>query len=199
MNALFAMPRWCSRSLAALAAMSRRFGRDRSGATALEFGLIGIPFFSLILVMFEVSMLFLEGQALDTTLDSAARQLLTGTAQTSSGSTAITDMATFKTYAFCPLLPAIITCSQVQLNVAVITSWSSASLGPPISNGTLNTSSWGYSPCQSNPSNPSIMKVEAAYPVSALSAYWNPATTVTLNGTKDRVLYSSTVFRCEPF
>jgi len=193
------MPRWCSRSLAALAALGRRFGRDRRGATALEFGLVGIPFFSLILVMFEVSMLFLEGQALDTTLDAAARQLLTGTAQSSSGSNAITNMATFKTYAFCPLLPAIITCSQVQLNVAVISSWSGSNLGPPISNGTLNTSSWGYTPCTSNPSNPSIMKVEAIYPVAALSGYWNPSTTVTINGTQDRVLYSSTVFRCEPF
>jgi len=145
MNARIAAPARRSWPRAALAALGKRFGQDRRGSAAVEFGLVAVPFLRDDHGDVRISMLFLTGQALDTSLDEAARQLLTGQAQTSSGTTAITDMATFKTYAFCPKLPAIITCSQVQLNVSVV---NTSSLGAPISNGVLDTSSWVISPAR---------------------------------------------------
>ncbi|MBV9217881.1 MAG: pilus assembly protein [Methylobacteriaceae bacterium] len=184
-----------------LRALLRRLRVEREGHAAVEFGMVVLPFFAIIFAVLEIAFLFMTGQALDTSLDEAARLLLTGQAQTSSGSGAINSMSTFLNLALCPKLPAIISCTNagtlgyLQVNVAQITSFTNANLGAPISNGVLDTSSWGYTPCTSG----QIMKVEAVYPVAALTSFWTSANTVTLNGIKQRVLYSSTVFRCEPF
>jgi Flp pilus assembly protein TadG len=183
------------RFLQRTSALLQRFRLERKGATAVEFGMVSLPFFALLFTIFEMAFLFVTGEALDTSVDTAARQLLTGQAQTSSGTTAINSMATFKQYALCPTLPAIITCSQVQVNVAQVASFSAVTLGAQISNHVLDTSGWGYQPCASG----QIMKVEAIYPVTALTSFWTSTYTVTLNGATQRVLYTSSVFRCEPY
>jgi Flp pilus assembly protein TadG len=178
-----------------LTRLVRCFIAERKGAVALEFAIVAFPFFALLFTIFEVAYLFLAGQSFDTSLETASRQILTGSAQQTTGSTAINSQASFITYALCPKLPAIITCSQVQVNVAPLTSFSQASFSAPISNGQLNTSAWGYKACTSG----QIVKVEAIYPVTALTSFWTSPFTITANGTKQRVLYASTVFKCEPF
>jgi Flp pilus assembly protein TadG len=183
------------RFLARPLALLRRFRSEQTAATAVEFAMVSLPFFALLYTIFEIAFLFVTGEALDTSVDAAARQLLTGQAQTSSGTTAINSMATFKQYALCPALPAIITCSQVQVNVAQVSSFSAVTLGAPVSNHVLDTSGWGYQPCASG----QIMKVEAVYPVTALTSFWTSTYTVTVNGSSQRVLYTSSVFRCEPY
>lgn len=180
---------------ARLARLIRRFRGERQGAVAVEFAIVAFPFFGLLFTIFEVAYLFLVGQSFDTSLDTAARQILTGRAQQTTGSSAINSQASFITYALCPTLPAIFTCSNVQVNVTPLTSFSQANLSVPVSSGQLNTSSWGYSACTSG----QIMKVEAIYPVTALTSFWTSPFTITSNGTKQRVLYASTVFKCEPF
>lgn len=176
-----------------LAGFLRRLGVEVNGATTIEFGLVALPFLAIILAIFELAFLFMTGQALDTSLDQAARELLTGQAR--SGSNAINSMATFMQYALCPKLPAIVDCSQVQVNVAPISSFTQANLAAPISNNQLNTAGWGFQRCDSN----QIMKIEAVYPVPALTSFWTSAYTVTIGGVPRRVLYFSSVFRCEPF
>lgn len=183
----------------AIAHLFRRFASSREGATAVEFAIIAAPFVATLMVIFEVSYLFLIAESLDNGLSQAARQVLTGQAQQSSGSTQIKDQATFIQYALCPNLPSLVDCTKLQVNIAPATSFSSSSPGAPISSGSLNTASWGYTPCQSTTGTPAIMKVEAIYPVAALSAYFTYANTVTISGVQTRVLYSSAVFRCEPF
>ena len=141
-------------------ALLRGFARARQGATAVEFGLIAGPFIATLLVIFEVSYLFLIGEAFDTGMTAASRQILTGQAQNSSGSTKITDQSTFRQYAVCPNLPSFVDCSKVVTNVAQFNNFSSVSQqGAPISSGTLNTSSWGYTPCQTTKGIQKIMKV----------------------------------------
>lgn len=203
------MGRYFSRRFAApgmrtLAGALQRFAEARQGATAVEFGLIVGPFIATLFVIFEVSYLFLVGEALDNGTTAAARRILTGQAQSSSGSTKISNQATFRQYALCPNLPTLIDCSKVQTNVAKINSFKStdANLGAKsviTSSGTLDTSSWAYTPCQTTTGVPDIMKVEAVYPVSAMSAFFGYTDTVTMSGVETRVLYTSSVFRCEPF
>ncbi len=67
--------------LAALGRCARRFGRDRTGATAIEFALIAIPFFALMFAILETALVFFAGQTMETAVAQAGRLIRTGQAQ----------------------------------------------------------------------------------------------------------------------
>jgi len=66
----------------------RRFLRDRHGATALEFGLVALPFLVVILQVLELSLVFLVYAQLDTALANASRSIRTGALQKGGAPTA---------------------------------------------------------------------------------------------------------------
>ena len=59
----------------------KRFRRDEDGATAVEFGLIALPFIALMMATIEIALVFFAGQALATAVDTASRLIRTGQAQ----------------------------------------------------------------------------------------------------------------------
>lgn len=64
-----------------LARPFRRAARDRSGATAVEFALIGVPFFFTLLALGEVAVMSLAQSNLDFALSETARRIRTGEIQ----------------------------------------------------------------------------------------------------------------------
>lgn len=58
----------------------RSFLRDKNGATAIEFGLIGIPFFMLLFAILEVGLSFMVNRLVDDAVSNAARLIKTGQA-----------------------------------------------------------------------------------------------------------------------
>ena len=63
------------------AARGRGFRRDERGTTAIEFGILGMPFFALLAAILETSYVFLAGQILDTAVQDSARFIRTGQVQ----------------------------------------------------------------------------------------------------------------------
>lgn len=59
----------------------RAFARDDRGVTAVEFGILALPFFTIIFAILETTMVFLAGQVLDGAVEDASRQIKTGQAQ----------------------------------------------------------------------------------------------------------------------
>jgi Flp pilus assembly protein TadG len=62
-------------------APSRRLSTDTSGATAVEFGLVALPFFTLIFILTGFALRFFVTNSLDKGMDTISRQLRTGQAQ----------------------------------------------------------------------------------------------------------------------
>jgi Flp pilus assembly protein TadG len=58
-----------------------RFRRAKSGATAVEFSLVALPFFLLLFAIFDVSLIFFASTTLENGIMAAARQIRTGQAQ----------------------------------------------------------------------------------------------------------------------
>lgn len=56
----------------------RRFGASTRGSTAIEFGMLALPFFVLVFGIIESCLSFAAGQLLQKSVDSVARQLRTG-------------------------------------------------------------------------------------------------------------------------
>src|SRR5579864_3816577 len=58
-----------------------RLCRCRRGATAVEFALIAVPFFALLIAICQTGLIFLAQEELQTATSQAARLILTGQAQ----------------------------------------------------------------------------------------------------------------------
>lgn len=75
-----------------------RFGSNTSGATAVEFGLVAIPFFALLFAIIQTALVMFGSQALQAMTSTGARKIMTGEMKSST-------FGDFKN-AMCPTLPA---------------------------------------------------------------------------------------------
>lgn len=152
----------------------RRFGarlaKNCDGMAVLEFAIVGPAFIALLLAILYTVLIYLAQQMLETAAQSAGRQLLIGAAQTmtmSNGDVGMTA-ADFKN-TICNgatgtdangnpvtipvLLPPMLTCSRLTVNVTTATTYNVASTGAPTftynANGVLTSTGTGYN-TQSN-------------------------------------------------
>jgi Flp pilus assembly protein TadG len=181
-------PRW---RLPRLSVTLKRFRRDESGSHALEFGLVAIPFFALLFAIIETAFSFWAGQILDATMQDASRLVLTGQAQSG---TAITDLATFKSVAVCPKLPAFLDCANVKVDVRSAASFATVPPFTPDAAGNYDTSTFGYQKTNAG----DIVVVRAVYPFPIYTSFLGIPGTVSLTDHK-RMLISVATFRNEPF
>jgi Flp pilus assembly protein TadG len=142
--------------------MIRRFNRDDKGATAVEFALIAIPLVSLIFAALQTSIIFVFDQALQTATQKAARQLMTGSAQTSN-----LTKDQFKSIV-CANLPSQFNCANLLVDVEASSSFSTVSTSPVTltynPDGTVsNAAALSYNP--GNPGDIVIMRAMYDWPV----------------------------------
>ena len=96
----------------------RRFARETRAASAVEFGLVVVPFLGLLLTIIETGFVVWTSEGLQTAVSDAARNLLTGAVQTQ----AIATADQFRTTYICPatgprILPSFIDCSKLIIDV----------------------------------------------------------------------------------
>ncbi|CAN5194742.1 pilus assembly protein [soil metagenome] len=165
-----------------------RFGRDRSGATAVEFALVALPFFAFMFAILETALMFFAGQTMDTAVTQAARMIRTGQAQQQGF-----DLAQFKTK-ICDQINVMMDCSGgLKLDVQKYATFGSIDLTTPKDGaGNLNVTE-SYVPGHGS----DIVVVRAYYewPI-VVNKLGNDLTNLP-NGT--HLLISTVAFRNEPF
>ena len=112
----------------------RTLSRNADGSTAIEFGLLALPFFSLILATIQLIYLLLLQQMIETATEAVGRQILTGIVQQQ----AMTKQQ-FTTLA-CSLLPPALDCTKLIIDVQVAPSFANATLAKPDLTGIGNPS-----------------------------------------------------------
>ena len=174
-----------------------RFRRAEGGATAVEFGLLAMPFFALMFAILEVAMVFWTSQVVETATQAAARQIYTGQFQADpnnnqSGQTATQLAQNFKT-ALCQNLIALVDCSaNVYVDIRNITTFSTASVPPMIVNGAFNTGAFAYQ--QVPPDSLALVTVATEYQTITKMFLGTPGLS---NG--NRVIVSTAIFKTEPY
>ncbi|GJD62122.1 pilus assembly protein TadE [Methylobacterium frigidaeris] len=174
----------------------------REGATAVEFGLIGMPFLCLVAAITETALAFFAGQVLDNAVSSAARQLYTGQFQAARAAdpappanttTQQVALQKFKD-AICNSRVAIFSCSTVKVDVLTVTDGTTYTPASPVDAGSR---SWrnDFGTKYQNPGPSQIVIVQAAVEFPVFFGFLNPNTLS--NGR--RVLQSTVAFRTEPF
>jgi|tagenome__1003787_1003787.scaffolds.fasta_scaffold20719267_2 Flp pilus assembly protein TadG len=174
-------------ALTPLALLTRRFRKDKSGAAAIEFAIVAIPFFALMFAIIEVALSFFLGQVMETATADAARLIMTGQATPAS-----MTQGQFK-QKVCDGLPALFNCmSEVKVDVQTYSTFA----GADVSN---------IDPTQSNlvenwqpGSGGSIVVVRVAYAMPVFLDLLGSGNGNLAGGTK-RLLMATSAFRNEPF
>ncbi|MDB5541888.1 MAG: pilus assembly protein [Devosia sp.] len=126
---------WLRKLLSPAIRRGRAFGRDEGGVTVVEFGILALPFFTIVTAILETSMIFLAGQILDSAVQDSARLIRTGQAQSSTPPYTPDDFRN----AICDGLYGMFDCDpgdgRLRVNVSVIADFAAASTGYPLQIG----------------------------------------------------------------
>lgn len=189
---------WPGRLIAPAIRRGGAFGRDDRAAVAVEFGLLALPFFTIVAAILETSLVFFAGQVLESAVHDSSRLIRTGQAQT-----AEYDAADYK-QAICDGLYGLFDCNsdRMLVKVEVLPAFDEIgeALTPPIGTNCATDASacqWAVTPEYDAGTGSDIVIVQAYYkwPTMIDLPWFNLAT----QAGGDRLLSGIRVFRNEPF
>ena len=167
-----------------------RFSRGRSGSTAVEFAMLAMPFLGLLFGIIELGMIYLISTTLDNATTDAARQIRTGSVQTSGSATA----NSFATLVCNEMSWLGSNCTaNLSVDVRTFTTFSSTNVADPITSGTFNTGSLLFQ--TGGPDD--IVLVRTYYPWTLVVPFLD-GSVARLSNNKT-LIESSTTFRNEPY
>jgi Flp pilus assembly protein TadG len=163
---------------------------DDRGVAAIEFGFVALPFFGILVAIFQIGLVFLAQAELETAVEKSARQLLTGQAQ--QGGVTQSQFTT----AVCSYLPVFFTCSEIMVDVQTASNFSSANTSTPTltynSQGKV-TNNWNFN--IGSAGSIVVLRVFYQFPMIPGPLSFNLANLS--NGT--RLLMATSVFEVEPY
>lgn len=164
----------------------RRLGRNESGAAAVEFSFVAVPFFMLLLGVLETAIVFFAGQTLETAVTDSARLIMTGQANRF-------EPEQFKT-AVCSRVYSLFDCNKAEIDVRTFTSFSGISLPRPVNNtGQFDQSQLSYS--KSDAGDIVVVRIFYKWPVYLSFYGFNLADLPD----RHRLMAATAVFKNEPF
>jgi Flp pilus assembly protein TadG len=173
----------------------RSFIKGRSAATAVEFGLIILPFLAMMLEILQNAYFVFVSGSLDQATIAAARKIMVGAVQ-NQGLTA----AQFRTQILCPMLPVSMSCNDIVVNIqnyseasgynAFLNKAQTAIVIPPLDNTKTSFCPGGTG---------EYVYVQVFYAMPLIIAGWLPVTTNTFNGSKVRLVSAAAAFKNEPY
>ena len=172
-----------------------RWRRDDSGATAVELGMIALPFFGILFGIIQLGYRFFAAEALDTAVAESARSIMTGVAQSNSG---ITSASQFRDTVMCNdtrrLVPSFMDCSKLVVDVRRLASFNDAAFTTTAVD-LLNGAATTYDPGTCN----STVVVRAAYGLPAVVPGLTGGGAYSIGGSEVYALLGVFVFKNEPF
>jgi Flp pilus assembly protein TadG len=181
-------------STAATRNVFRRFRRSRGGSAAVEFALVAPVFFALLFAIIETAIVFFASQVLETVTQDAARQILTGQAQTAG----YTSASNFKTAVICPnsnVVNVLFDCANgIFVDVKSYPTFTNVVINSQIdANGNFDPTTLAYNPGTS--CDIVVARLFYRWPLFVTGLGYNIAN---LSGNK-RLLVATAAFRNEPF
>ena len=170
----------------------RHFTRDQRGVTAIEFGLLALPFFGIIGAIIQTSVIFLSSQILESAVQDAARTIRTGQVQ-DAGAT----IEEFRADICGRLYGLFPDCAGLHIRVNTLDNFQSADLEPPLDTDCETPCDWtvGESWTPGNGKAVTLVHVYYRYPVTIQLGMLG----ISNMGDGRPQMGSATVFQNEPF
>ncbi len=136
----------------------RRFRHAEDGVTAIEFAMVGGPFFFLLFAIVESALFFFAGQVLENGIDAIGRDIRTGEI---SGNRF--NKATFRDEV-CNRVTSLFNCAKINVDLSIEATFSALPPEPePDENGVLDSSNFDYdTPC---PGKITLLRVTYEWPI----------------------------------
>nr|WP_314262637.1 TadE/TadG family type IV pilus assembly protein [uncultured Devosia sp.] len=172
----------------------RGFMGNEAGVTAVEFGLLAVPFFAILGAILETAVVFLAGQLLDSAVQDASRYVRTGQMQAASY-----NLKQFRDNV-CGRLYGLFVCDDLFVDVQPLSSFTAVNIKAPV-NASCKTKAecalWTRDPTYQPGLGSSIMVVQVYYrwPVILNLGGFNMSNMPS----GERILGAAAVFRNEPF
>ncbi len=169
----------------------RRFNANEEGTTAVEFAIIGGPFFLLIFAIIETSLLFFANQYLETVVDDITRLYRTGQISNISTKEDLKDE-------MCSRIVALFDCTNIKIHVDTAAKFSDLP-PPPVASDHLDING-SYDPPERLPTDicpNQVLQMTASYEWPIYANYSAP---LVADGLNDNALINVTaVVRTEGF
>jgi Flp pilus assembly protein TadG len=178
----------------------RRFVRREDGSSAVEFGLILLPFIAMMFAIMETALVFFAQQTLETAVADSARLIMTGQAQNGAW-----QPADFK-QRVCARIYGLFTCDSsafvssstspnVYVNVQTYSSFGGITYTPPLDrNGNLDSSGFGYN--TGGPGNIVVVQLFYQWPIFVSLMNLGSLSNMAAHS---RLLVATAAFRNEPY
>lgn len=164
-----------------------RFVARCEGAVALEFALVAVPFFLIMMAIVQTGIIFMAQQELETAVEQSSRLILTNQAQSLSQAQFTSNV--------CSQLVALFNCSNLMVDVETTGSFASANTSAPTLTFNLKgqvTNKWQYNPGSAG--DIVVVRVMYQWPVLLKPFSYNLGNLP--NG--NRLMMATAVFRNEP-
>ncbi len=183
-----------------------RFSADRRGAAAVEFALVCLPLFFVILGIIEIGWGNFTQSLMDAAVQSTARLIMTGVVQNTQVNGQPLTAQQFRDQILCPKLPSTMNCNDVFVNVSVFSEPTSLTAPSPYTQF-INASGTGLvTPALDNANNSyciganaSYVVIDVVYPLPVLTTGYLAAAASSYKGYPVRMLQSTATFKNEPF
>ncbi|UYN99334.1 MAG: pilus assembly protein [Devosia sp.] len=166
--------------------------RDERGATAVEFGLLALPFFTLVAAILQTSVVFLAGQVLESAVYDASRIIRTGEVRDMGNS-----LATFRSQVCGRLFGMFPDCSAMHIRVTEVNNFASAGVASPIDADCEGECAWNVDEAWTSGAGKSVMLVQVYYKYPIVLQFGALGVGNLPDGS--RLLGTATVFQNEPF
>lgn len=169
-----------------------RFGKDDSGATAIEFAMVSMPFFAILFAIAETGIAFLNGQFLDRAVEKASRKIFTGQI-TNAVATPAAKFTMFKNDV-CNTITVFMDCAKLLYDVQAYKTFGDTMLPIPMNNGMLDQSNLPrFNPGKSG----EVVVVRVYYPQPIYADLLGAGMSNMAGGA--RMLVGTAAFKNEPF
>lgn len=179
----------------------RDFLRDESGVTVIEFGLLAVPFFSILAAIMETSVVFLSGQVMDSAVQDVSRLIRTGRVQDANMTS-----AQFKSLVCDRVFGLLRDCTvgdNLHVEIQVIDRFTEVNIAPPVkwtcgpTETPANCNQWTRPELFTPGVGASIVTVQVYYKWPVIVPFGGLGLSNLPDGR--RLMGSATVFRNEPF
>jgi Flp pilus assembly protein TadG len=174
------------------------FGRDRRGAAAVEFAMIGVLCIGLIVETMQAGLYFYTSASLERATGKAVRQIMTGSVSGQS-----LTAAQFRSTVLCPMLPAAMSCANIITNISTVSedvapngfysfvNATQSAVIPPTMDNTQTSFCAG--------TTSSVIYAQIYYAMPVISPVWRAIAATNWNGKSVAFVNSAAAFKNEPF
>lgn len=177
---------------AAVAALLKRFERNKQGSAAVQFALVAPMFFALIFAIIETSMVFFAGQVLETGTQDSARLMFTHQAADNN-----MTQAQF-TQDLCNRISALFNCSGLYIDVKTYAPGTTITITQPIDGSGNFVNNFTYQAPPAGSPNTVVVRAFYQWPLFVTQLGYNIAN-IGRGSTNSKYLLAATAaFRVEP-